>query len=366
MPLYHSKTQTYSVIAGSGSYLPTRIIKNSDFLNHTFYDQAGRKLEQSNEEIIRKFTEITGIFERRYVTHDLVTSDIAFFAAEAAIQDSGINMEELDYIIVAHNFGDILENNRRSDLVPALASRVKFRLGIKNSNTVCYDLPFGCAGWLQGIIQGDLYIRSGEAKNILVIGAETLSRVTDAHDRDCMLFADGAGAVVLQARESTLPTGIVSHSCRSYAEQALVLKMGESNYPAHPSAEQLVLKMQGRTLYEHALKAVPAVIKETMDKVKLPIENMKMLLIHQANRKMDEAILKRLYQAFGLTELPENIMPLTVETLGNSSVATLPTLYDLVRKGQLPGYTIKPGDNLVFASVGAGVNVNSIVYRVPE
>ncbi|TFF37572.1 ketoacyl-ACP synthase III [Mucilaginibacter psychrotolerans] len=356
----------YSIISGSGSYLPSRAIRNADFLDHTFYNDEGVKLEQTNEEIISKFTAITGIFERRYVTADLVASDIAFFAAEAALLDAGTDPEQLDYIIFAHNFGDVREDTRSSDLVPALASRVKSRLGIKNTATVCYDLPFGCAGWLQGIIQADLYIRSGEAKKILVIGAETLSRITDPHNRDCMLFADGAGAVVLEACQSKFPVGILSHSTRTYADQAYVLKMGSSNHPEPFLPEQLVLKMQGRTLYEHALKAVPALIRETMDKAGLAIENMNTLLIHQANRKMDEAILKRVYQAFGCQEIPEKIMPLTVETLGNSSVATLPTLYDLISKGELPGYQIKGGDQLVFASVGAGINVNAIVYRVPE
>lgn len=360
-----SEKSTYSIITGSGSYLPTRIIKNSDFLSHTFFDDSGNKLQQSNEEVIRKLTEITGIVERRYVTHDLVASDIAFFAAEAALSDAGMDREQLDYIIVAHNFGDICENNRRSDLVPALASRVKFRLGIKNSQTVCYDLPSGCAGWLQAVIQADLYIRCGEAKKVLVIGAETLSRVTDIHDRNCMLFADGAGAVVVEAYESSVPVGILSHTCRSYTDQATVLRMGKSNYINHHSPEQLVLKMQGRILYEHALTAVPAVIKETMDKAGLGIKDMKMLLIHQANKKMDDAILKRVYQEFNMQNVPENKMPLTVETLGNSSVATLPTLYDLTCKEHLPGYKIKGGDSLVFASMGAGINVNAIVYRVP-
>jgi 3-oxoacyl-[acyl-carrier-protein] synthase-3 len=356
----------YSVIAGSGSYIPTHKMLNEDFLHHVFYDTNGNKLERSNEEIIRKFAEITGILERRYVTSDLVTSDIASFAAQDAIISAGIDPETLDYIIVAHNFGDVSESIRRSDLVPALASRVKHRLGIKNPATVCYDLPFGCAGWLQGMIQADIYIRSGEAAKILVIGAETLSRICDPHDRDSMLYADGAGAVILEARQSDQPVGILAHTSHTYAaEQAYVLRMGKSNHPDQPSDEQLFLKMQGRGLYEHALKVVPLVIKESMLKAGLPVESMDMLLIHQANKKMVEAILRRLYEAYDIREVPQNIMPLTVSWLGNSSVATLPTLYDLISKNELPDYKFKQGDHLVFASVGAGVNINSVVYRIP-
>ncbi|WP_252789860.1 3-oxoacyl-ACP synthase III family protein [Mucilaginibacter flavidus] len=360
------KTQTYSVIAGSGSYLPTRVISNTDFLNNTFYDETGNQLGRPTEEIVRGFSDITGIYERRYVTDDLVASDIAYFAAADAIRDAGTDPEQLDYIIFAHNFGDIRADNARSEFVPTLASRVKYRLGIKNPATVCYDLPFGCAGWLQGVIQADLYIRSGQAKKVLIVGGETLSRISDPHDRDSMLYADGAGAIVLEARESDTPVGILSTNCHTYtAEQAYVLRMGKSNYPDHPQPDRLFLKMQGRVLYEHALKVVPLVTKESMDKAGLDIKDMDMLLIHQANKKMDEAMMRRLYEAFGAPQPTKNVMPLTVSWLGNSSVATLPTLYNLVEKGEMPGYSFHPGNNLVFASVGAGVNVNALVYRIP-
>src|SRR5690606_14009607 len=127
-----------------------------------------------------------GIQERRYVTDDLVASDIAAFAARDALASAGFDGDTLDYIIVAHNFGDIRADNLRSEFVPALASRVKHSLQITNPATVAYDLPFGCAGWLQGLIQADAYIRNGGARRILVIGAETLSRICDPHDRDSM------------------------------------------------------------------------------------------------------------------------------------------------------------------------------------
>jgi 3-oxoacyl-[acyl-carrier-protein] synthase-3 len=125
----------------------------------------------------------------------------------------------LDYIIVAHNFGDLAADNRRSDLVPTLAARVKHRLGIRNPSAIAYDLPFGCAGWLQAVIQADYFIKSGDAKRALVIakralviGAETLSRISDPHDRDSMIYADGAGACVLEGVASGSPLGIMAHS----------------------------------------------------------------------------------------------------------------------------------------------------------
>ncbi|WP_257666846.1 3-oxoacyl-ACP synthase III family protein [Parapedobacter tibetensis] len=357
--------QTYSVIVASGSYIPTRRILNEDFLKHHFYDKDGVRLQKMNEEIIRQFGQITGIKERRYVTDDLVASDIAFFAAKDALESAEIDGETLDYIIVAHNFGDISEENRRSEFVPALASRVKHHLGIDNPNVITYDLPFGCAGWLQGVIQADYFIRSGVAKRIMVVGTETLSRICDPHDRDSMIYADGAGAVIVEAVKSNEPVGILAHSVRSYAgELAYLLRMEKSYNPDYQN-DTLFLKMNGRKLYENALKFVPLVIKESLDKAGLTIMDIEKVLIHQANEKMDEAILRNLFELYGLNESPKNIMPMTISWLGNSSVATLPTLYDLMRKDRFEHQTLQAGKDIVFASVGAGVNINAVAYRIP-
>jgi 3-oxoacyl-[acyl-carrier-protein] synthase-3 len=355
----------YSIITGSGRYIPTQRITNADFLTRTFYEPDGKRIARANEEIIQKFSEITGILERRYVTDDLVASDIGYLAALDALTSSHTDGETLDYIIVAHNFGDVPADNRRSDLVPALSSRVKMKLGIKNPETVCYDLPFGCAGWLQGVIQGDLYIKSGMAKKVMVIGAETLSRICDPHDRDSMIYADGAGAVILEARQSDTPVGILAHHAQTNAgEYTFVLKM-EPSYNPDYKGHDLFLKMRGRVLYEHALKAVPAVVKASLEKAKIPITEVKKVFIHQANTKMDEAILKRLFEAYGVTT-PEGVMPMSISWLGNSSVATVPTLYDLVSKGDMPEHQLTKGSVIVFAAVGAGVNINAVVYRIPE
>ena len=199
----------YSVITGAGNYIPTNQIKNEDFLTNEFYESTGERISKTNHEITEKFHEITTIAERRYITDDLKTSDMAYFAALEAIKSANIEKEELDYIIVANNFGDTQFDNRASDHVPSLASKVKHKLEIKNPDTIAYDLTFGCPGWLQGVIQADYFIKSGDAKKILVIGAEVLSRISDPHDRDCMLYADGAGAVVLEAKESETPIGIL-------------------------------------------------------------------------------------------------------------------------------------------------------------
>jgi 3-oxoacyl-[acyl-carrier-protein] synthase-3 len=354
----------YSVISGSGSYIPTRRISNDQFLKNVFYDRNGCRLEKTNAEIVRQFEKITGIRERRYVTDDLVTSDIAFFAARDALASASVDPESLDYIIVAHNFGDIPADNRRSGLVPSLASRVKHHLQIKNPYTVGIDLPFGCAGWLQGVIQADVYIRAGIAKRVLVVGAETLSRVCDPHDRDSMIYADGAGAVILEATESEHPVGILAHVAKSYTDElAYVLQMGKSSNPDYFGSATF-LKMNGRKLYEGALKTVPITIKECIDKAGLSIEVIDKVLIHQANEKMDDAILSHLFGLYGIKSPPADIMPMTISLLGNSSVATLPTLYDLISKGNFEKQTFTPGSHIVFASVGAGVNMNALLYKI--
>lgn len=359
-------TKIYTIIAASGSYIPTQNIENAYFENHTFHDPDGVRLSKSNELIIDQFEKITGISQRRYVTDELNTSDIAYLAAKDAIESAHIDPETLDYIIVAHNFGDVSAANHRSDMVPAIASRVKRKLNIHNPNTVAYDLPFGCAGWLQGVIQSDQYIKAGYAKQILVVGAETLSRVCDPHDRDSMIFSDGAGALILKATTADEPVGILAHLTKSYAnELTYVLKMGSSANP-QLNGDSLFLKMQGRKLYEHVLKIVPELIKECLTKAAICITDMSKLLIHQANNKMDEAILKQLFEIYDRKDIPADIMPMTISWLGNSSVATLPTLYDLIAKHQFTGQSFEQGDHLIFAAVGAGVNVNALVYKVPE
>jgi len=355
----------YSVITGSGRYIPERIVKNEQFLYNEFYDIFGERINKSNDDIIDKFKQITEIEERRYIDDHYVTSDIGFFAARDAIQSSGIDPETLDYIIVAHNFGDVKKNNLKSDLVPSLAARIKFKLGIENPYTVAYDLPFGCPGWLQAIIQADYFLKSGDSKKALIIGAETLSRVSDPHDIDSMLYSDGAGAIILEAVKSKKPMGIRGHITRSDTFQHANLLRMEKSYNPEFGSDDIFLKMNGRKLYEYALNTVPQVVKDCIDKAGVAITEIKKVLIHQANAKMDDAILSRLFKLFGIENIPVDIMPMTISKLGNNSVATIPILFDLLVKGDLEGHWLSSGDYCVFASVGAGMNVNVVVYRMP-
>jgi 3-oxoacyl-[acyl-carrier-protein] synthase-3 len=256
-------------------------------------------------------------------------------------------------------------DNRRSDFVPSLAARVKYLLGIETPYTIAYDIPFGCPGWLQGMIQADYFIKSGDAKRALVIGAEIISRATDPHDRDSMIYADGAGATILEGIRDNAPVGVLAHQARSDTHKfAHMLWMGES-WNADYGKKELFIKMQGHRLYEYALRTVPKVIKQCMDKAGVTVTDISKVLLHQANAKMDEAMLKRTFKLFGIDDAPDHVMPMTISWLGNSSVATLPTLYDLIVKEKLNNHKLTSGQNVVFASVGAGMNINSMVYRLP-
>ena len=348
-------------ITGTGSYIPELIKKNNAFINRDFYTLEGESIETPADIVIDKFKAITGISERRYADDKLTASDLGAFAGNKALEDAKIDPETLDYIICAHNFGDVKHKTIQSDILPCLAARIKHLLKIKNPKCVAYDILFGCPGWVEGVVQAQAFIKAGMAKRCLVIGAETLSRVVDPFDRDSMIYADGAGATVIEASEEE--GGIIAHESASYTHDEIYhLFFGNSNDKSQDEDVRYI-KMYGRKIYEFALNNVPNALKNCLDKSGFSINEVKKILIHQANEKMDEAIIQRFYKLYGL-QAPKGVMPMTINTLGNSSVATVPTLFDLVARGEFEGQEVNPGDVVMFASVGAGMNINAVIYRV--
>ena len=325
-----------TIIIGSGSYLPSKIIGREYFKDSVFYTDEGEKIDKPNEEVIQKFVEITEIENRRYLEDDEFNSDLGFRAAEEAIIDAKINREDLEYIIYASNFGEVNKDGM-TNFMPSMSARVKNKLGIKNRKCVNYDMIFGCPGWVEAMILADTLIKAKKAKLILVVGSETLSRVTDPFDRNRMIFADGAGAVVVKATDDET-VGII-------ADSTICDNDTELNFLA--------------------LKNVPDAIKETIDKAGLTLDDIDKVLIHQANAKMDYAMISRLHKLYGKSDYDHAISPMTIQELGNSSVATIPTMFDLIRKGKMEGHSFKEKGNIVFTSVGAGMNINAIVYRFP-
>lgn len=347
-------------ILGTGRYIPSIVTKNEAFLHQEFLGPNGHRFEQDNAVIIEKFKAITGIEERRYAEPELKTSDMGYLAAEKALAKAGIDREELDYIIFAQNFGDMSPGKSQGDTLPSLATRVKHLLKVKNPKCVAYDLIFGCPGWIEGVIQATAFIKCGMAVNCLVIGGETLSRVIDPYDRDSMIFSDGAGAAIIGRSKDS--NGILAHASLTFAgEEAYYLHFDRTNR-AEGCKDTRYIKMLGRKIYEFACIHVPKAMASTLDESGVHIDQVKKIFLHQANEKMDMAIVERFYRIYG-RKVPENIMPMSINKLGNSSVATIPTLYDLVLEGGLPGHRVVKGDVLLFASVGAGMNINAFVYR---
>ena len=352
-----------TIITGTGSYIPSIVKTNQSFVKNSFYAENGELIATPNEEIVEKFKDITGIAERRYADANENTSDMATKAAVLAIKDAGVDPETIDQIIVAHNFGNVLDGTIQTDAIPAIASRVKNQLGIKNPACVAYDILFGCPGWIQGVIQADAFIKSGMAKKCLVIGAETLSRVVDVHDRDSMIFSDGAGACVVEHSDEN-NTGILASSVQSHCEdETYFLYLGKSYHPEGEEATRYI-KMKGRKVYEYAIKNVPIAMKECIEKAGVDIHDVKKFFLHQANEKMDEGFIKALFKLYGIREIPADIMPMSIHELGNSSVATIPTLYDRVKHGFYKEHQLNKGDIVIFASVGAGMNINAICYKI--
>jgi len=354
----------FSVITGTGSYIPQHIQCNSAFFKYQFYTETQEPLNSPPKEVVEKFRQITGIEERRYACNELNASDIGSIAARVALEDSAVDPESIDQLIVAHNFGNVINDTIQTDAVPALANRIKHVLGIRNPNCIAYDILFGCPGWVQGLIQADAFFKAGVAKKALVIGAETLSRVIDIYDRNSMIFSDGAGAAVIEYKETGKNgSGILGSVVQSYsAEEVDYINMGKSYFPGSDPCVRYI-KMKGRKVYEFAMEYVPVALKNCLDNCGVAIGNLKKVFIHQANEKMDDGIIKRLYKLYGIQSPPGNIMPMSIHWLGNSSVATVPTLFDLVRKNKVDYHQLETGDLILFASVGAGMNVNAICYR---
>ncbi|WP_293931825.1 3-oxoacyl-ACP synthase III family protein [Sphingobacterium sp. UBA6645] len=350
-----------SKIIATGAYIPAQNIPNEFFLDSMFFDPDHMEIQQSRETVIQKFKAITGIKQRRYAPEGMTASAMGTRAAEDALANASIDRESIDLIIVAQNYGDMKYHGAPRDMVPSLSSRIKHNLGIKNAGCIPYDIIFGCPGWLQGIIQADIAIRAGEAETCLVIGTETLSRVLDPTDRDSMIFSDGAGACIIK-KSLDGNSGIINAAVRSDTGTELeFIYSGGSNRGEIDEAR--FIKMKGRKVYEYALKHVPLAMKECFDRSTENIENLRMIFLHQANEKMDEAIVKRFLELYGIESLPKNIMPMNISTLGNSSVATIPTLLHQVVSGELESFGISGGDVIMFASVGAGMNINAVTYK---
>ena len=352
-----------SKITGTGSAMPSRVITNDYFLDHTFYTKEGKKNEKSTAAIIQKLEEISGIKERRFIPEEEPSVEILFQACSNAIQDAGIDKNEIDGLIVAHNAGNMLPNQVGVfHTVPNLAAVVKNKLGITNHQCHAYDILFGCPGWLQGVIQANRLIESGEATHVLVAGLEIASRLLDPNDVDSLLMADGCGATIV-SKSGSKDKGVLAHAMFSHTEEDLNnITLGASLN--RETTGHCFFKMNGQRVYKYATTWLPQVIRQALDKVEITPSEVDYFFFHQANAKMLRVIASNLMDLYGITDQQYvDKIPSSISFLGNTSVATIPTLFDLVNKQQMEGFTLKEGQTYVFASVGAGMHCNAVVYK---
>ena len=353
---------TKTVILGTGSIIPETLVPNSHFESNEFYDHGGARIERSGAEIVAKLEAITGIQERRYIPSDQDSIQLMTDASRLAVSDAKLDVNELSGIIVAHNAGNMIPQTGAFHTVPNLAAALKNALDCTNHGCFAYDLLFGCPGWLQGIIQAHQAIQCGDGRHILVTGLEVASRMLDPHDVDSMILADGCGACVV-SRSDDATKGIISYSTFSHGQDDnRIIYLGESNKKGVEGS--CYFHMNGREVYKYATKWVPRVVKDALDKANIGIDEVDIFLFHQANAKMLDAIAKNLAELY---EVSEDIfcgkIPSTIEFLGNTSVATIPTMLDLIMRERLDGFRIFEGQIAMMASVGAGMHCNALVYQ---
>lgn len=358
----HTLMQYRTVISGTGAVIPELLVPNSQFESNEFYDRNGKPIAKPGKEIVAKLESIAGIRERRYIPFEQDSVQLMTEASALALQDAGLEPDDLSGIIVAHNAGNMIPDTGAFHTVPNMAAVLKHELHSTNHDCFAYDMLFGCPGWLQGIIQAHQAIRSGDAEHVLVTGLEVASRMLDPHDPDSMILADGCGACVV-SRSDDEGKGLISYSTFSHAmDDNRIIYLGPSLKPDVEGS--CYFHMNGRAVYKYATEWVPKVIEAALDKANLTAGEVDIFLLHQANAKMLEAIAANLA---GLCDLQVDEfagkIPSTIEYLGNTSVATIPTMLDLIRKHKLDGFDIRNNDIAVMASVGAGMHCNAIVYR---
>ena len=318
-------------------------------------------MPKSGQEVANKLQEITGIRERRYIPENEDSVPLMQEAANNALTSAGINHDDLDGIIVAHNAGNMVPGVDGFHPVPNLAARLKNALQIANHQMFAYDILFGCPGWIQGLIQAHQAIQTGDAQHILVVGLEVASRMLDPHDVDSMIFADGCGAAVISAGSDPV-SGILSYQTYSHGGEDLCsIYLDKSNKPE--LAGDTYVKMNGRDVYRYATTWLPKVIKTAMDKAEVSIADIDMFLFHQANGKMLQAIARNIADMEESEVDFSGKIPMTIQTLGNTSVATVPTMLDMISRGKMEDYTLQKGSLVVMASVGAGMHCNALIYR---
>ncbi|MEM7569253.1 MAG: beta-ketoacyl-ACP synthase III [Pseudomonadota bacterium] len=307
-------------LTGSGSYLPAQIVTN---------DELAERVDTSDEWIIAR----TGILQRHIAAPDEVTSDLALAAAKAAVADAGVSIADIDLIIVATTTPD--------DTFPATATKVQ--AGLEMTHGMAFDVQAVCSGFVYAISVADAMLCSGQADKAIVIGAETFSRLLDWEDRTtCVLFGDGAGAVVLEATEASPDerVGILANALRSDGRYREMLYVDGG-----PSSSQSVghVRMRGPEVFKHAVRNLSAIMAEVLEKAGVSPDDVDWVVPHQANKRILEATAKKL-------GLPQERVVVTVDRHANTSAASVPLAFDTARRDG----RITEGDMVLFEAMGGG------------
>ena len=316
-------------ILGTGSALPKKVVTNDDL---------AQVMDTSDEWIKSR----TGI-EKRHIAVEETTTSMAVEAAKKAIEAAKISVLDIDLIICATVSSDYI--------FPTLACEVQAAVGAKRATA--FDIGAGCSGFLFALATADAYFRTGRFHNALIMGAETLSKMMDWGDRStCVLFGDGAGAAIVSAEKNQLLSMVQG----SDGESGMALKC--DNRPVNNLYRQLgaqtysYTEMNGSEVYKFAVRTVPAAISEALEQAKVPADDVKLYLLHQANRRIIEAVAKRLGQSL-------DKFPMNLQECGNISAASVPILLDKVcRDGML-----QAGDKVVLAGFGAGLTWGACVLE---
>ena len=308
-------------ICGTGSYVPAHFLDNNDLA----------EMVDTSDEWIR---ERTGVI-RRHIIEDETTVSMSVEASRRALAESGIAPEELDLILVSTFTSEVL--------LPCTACEVQKELGAVNATG--FDLNAACTGFLFAYNTAQAYIAAGVYKTVLIIGAESLSNTVNWEDRGtCILFGDGAGAAVLKAREGEMIQP-VTHSDGKLGDALTCMSRHRKTYPRDSVDLDSYMQMDGQAVFKFAVRRVPEVIQEALSGVQFEVGDIDYFVLHQANKRIVEAVAKR---------LDENIekFPMNMDEYGNTSSASIPILLDeMNRKGML-----KRGDRLVMAGFGAGLS----------
>ncbi|MEN2986555.1 MAG: beta-ketoacyl-ACP synthase III [Thermodesulfovibrionaceae bacterium] len=320
-------------ILSTGSYVPEKVLTNYDL----------EKMVETSDEWI---TERTGIKERRIALPEQATSDLAYHASLKALENAKLDPKDIDLIIVATATPDML--------IPATACLVQMKL--KATNAVAFDINAACSGFIFALAIAEKFIKTGASKKALVIGAETLSRFTDWTDRTtCVLLADGAGAVVLEGSSDDSGILLVDIFSDGTMWDFIHMPAGGSKIPANDEVIKQRLnyiKMKGNDTFKIAVRTLEEVVEETLKKCSIPPEQLGLLVPHQANIRIIQAMAQRL-------GLPMEKVMINIHKYGNTSAASIPIALDeALREGR-----VSRGDYLLLAAFGAGLTWGAVLIK---